>query len=561
MSKSIQSQPSLLITLFFMLLLSLFWLAACGTGPDSFFQLTSTVAATSSRAGNTTTSVPEETSTATPSIASGFDCADVNQIPTAECAALVTLYNSTHGINWIENRGWLVTNTPCTWSGIECTGGHISYISLGYNKLTGILPPELGNLSHLRVLGLLSNRLYGPIPKEFSNLSELVALEMSVNQLTDSIPSELGDLPKLQSLSLGDNKLSGSIPAGLGNIASLQSLILSHNQLSGAIPSELGNLVNLRILYLSHNKLSGAIPTELGNLKKLDGLDLSYNQLSGPTPKFVNQISECSLWGNQLDGTITTNGRVPFTVDYLGVHFSADQSLATSIWPEVKPATPLPEVQEGPSYWLALPEHIRFTFADPGLSPSRGRMGFSLAAEAQILVFPLVELIDTNPLVQTQFEILRNLLVERGTVPAGELPLLPLTNSAQVFHAQVQYLDSGNIQGLRFISQYSQDPHPIMLSQEIFYTFQGITDNGAYYVAAFFPLTTDFLPDNNDIDDWDTFHANYDTYLLKMTAGLDQLLPIEFNPDLTLLDAVVTSLRLELTGSLNSESIPSSNPF
>jgi hypothetical protein len=46
-----------------------------------------------------------------------------------------------------------------------------------------------------------------------------------------------------------------------------------------------------------------------------------------------------------------------------------------------------------------------------------------------------------------------------------------------------------------------------------------------------------------------------------MTAGLDQLLPIEFNPDLTLLDAVVTSLRLELTGSLNSESIPSSNPF
>ena len=64
-------------------------------------------------------------------------------------------------------------------------------------------------------------------------------------------------------------------------------------------------------------------------------------------------------------------------------------------------------------------------------------MGFNLAAEGQILVFPLAELVEVNPLVQTQIETLQTLLTERGTVPSGELPLLPLTNSAQVFHAQV----------------------------------------------------------------------------------------------------------------------------
>jgi hypothetical protein len=269
----------------------------------------------------------------------------------------------------------------------------------------------------------------------------------------------------------------------------------------------------------------------------------------------LTHIDQRRLWGNQLEGTITSDGLVPFTVDYMGVHFSADPLLATSIWPEVKPATPLPEVLEGPSYWLAMPEHIRFTFADPDLSPGRRRMGFNLAAEAQLLIFPMAELADMNPLVQKQIETLRDLLVERGTVPSGELPLLPLTNSAQVFHTQVQYLEFGNIQGLRFISQHSQDPHPIMLSQELFYTFQGFTDDDAYYVASFFPLTVAVLPDKIEVEDWDAFHANYDTYLLETTAVLDQLPPTKFTPDLTLLDAVVTSLWVDAENVLSSTGV------
>jgi hypothetical protein len=130
-----------------------------------------------------------------------------------------------------------------------------------------------------------------------------------------------------------------------------------------------------------------------------------------------------------------------------------------------------------------------------------------------------------------------------------------------VFHAQAQYLVSVNIQVLRFISQYSQDPHSIMLSQELFYTFQRITDNGAYYVAAFFPLNTTVLPDTIVVEDWDAFHANYDTCLSETTAILEQLLPIEFMPDLTLLVDVVTSLQVEPDSTLFGESTSPSNPL
>jgi hypothetical protein len=541
------------------LLFSLILLAACGTGTGARNPLPSTTA--NQPGSDKVTPEKGTTDTVTPNATAEFDCANVNQIPAVECEALVALYSSSDGPSWVDHSGWLATVTACTWSGIECKSGHISGISLGYNHLTGSLPPELGNLSHLRGLSLSSNHLYGPIPAELGNLTELDALDVSGNQLAGPVPAELGDLPKLRTLSLGNNQFSGSIPPALGNIRSLHALFLSHNQLSGVIPEELGNLAQLNALYLSHNQLSGVIPDALGRLSRLSELDVSYNQLSGPVPEFIAQISERRLWGNQLDGTITADGDVPFSVDFMGVHYSADPSLANSIWPEVKPATQLPEVQEGPAYWLAIPEHIRFTFADSGLPTSRQQMGFNLAAEGQILVIPMAELADINPLVQKQIEMLRNLLAESGTVPSGELPLLPLTNSAQVFHAQAQYLVSGNIKGLRFISQHSQDPAPILLSQELFYTFQGFTADGAYYVAAFFPLTTAVLPNTIEVDNWDAFHANYDTYLSETTRVLEQLLPTEFTPDLTLLDAVITSLQVEPDSALSGGATSSSSSY
>jgi hypothetical protein len=155
-------------------------------------------------------------------------------------------------------------------------------------------------------------------------------------------------------------------------------------------------------------------------------------------------------------------------------------------------------------------------------------------------------------------------VTERGLVPTGELPLLPATNSAQVFHAQAQYFIFDNIQGLRFISQHSQDPRPIILSQELFYTYQGFTDDGAYYVAAFFPVTTAALPET--ITDEERYvindtEASYASYIFKTTGVLEQLSPDEFTPDLTLLDAVVTSLQVKPDNALFGESTSPSSPF
>ena len=85
-----------------------------------------------------------------------FSCAEVTEIPQAECEALVALYNSTNGPNWSSNTGWLVTNTPCAWAGIDCSMGHVVRLDLGSNQLSGPIPAELGNLANLTWLNLSS---------------------------------------------------------------------------------------------------------------------------------------------------------------------------------------------------------------------------------------------------------------------------------------------------------------------------------------------------------------------------------------------------------------------
>jgi Leucine Rich Repeat len=91
-----------------------------------------------------------------------FDCSSVTEIPTAECQALVALYDSTNGPGWTCQTGWLATTTPCTsWSGVDCRAGHVEELYLISNQLTGTIPPELGKLAYLQRLVLFSNQLTG----------------------------------------------------------------------------------------------------------------------------------------------------------------------------------------------------------------------------------------------------------------------------------------------------------------------------------------------------------------------------------------------------------------
>ena len=91
-------------------------------------------------------------------------------------------------------------------------------------------------------------------------LDRISVLDLSSNRLTGEIPPELGQLSSIHALNLSYNQLIGSIPRTFSNMTQIESLDLSHNNLSGKIPSTLMFLNFLEIFNVAHNNLSGKLP-------------------------------------------------------------------------------------------------------------------------------------------------------------------------------------------------------------------------------------------------------------------------------------------------------------
>ena len=126
-----------------------------------------------------------------------------NAAPTTESPAdreaLIALYYSANGEEW--DTPWQSGAPMSEWQGVTVdSNGRVVELDLGRNDLRGHLPPELGNLSHLKVLDLTGNQLSGKIPAELGNLANLGTLGLANNQLIGEIPAELGNLANLRRL-------------------------------------------------------------------------------------------------------------------------------------------------------------------------------------------------------------------------------------------------------------------------------------------------------------------------------------------------------------------------
>ena len=236
-----------------------------------------------------------------------------------------------------------------------------------------------------------------------------------------------------------------------------------------------------------------------------------------------------------MDGTVPASQAKITTVDYQGVKFEVDSALGQSIWPEVVAA--LPPVN-GEFSWETRPEHIRFTLASDGeLGPFHGG-GMNISGEPQIFIYPTQPFSAMDDIVKGEIEGLQALLEARPASPDYEIAVLPLINAAQVFHVQLEYLDFQNGSGVRFVTHYSQEDVSRVTRDNIFYTFQGLTPDGNYYVAAYFPISTAGLPDIPVEEDWEAALARRAAIITQL-HGLSSH---EFEPDLDMLDRVIQSL-------------------
>ncbi|KAL5798769.1 hypothetical protein ACOSQ2_003589 [Xanthoceras sorbifolium] len=89
---------------------------------------------------------------------------------------------------------------------------NMSGIDLSYNKLTGKIPFQIGNLTMIHTLNLSHNKLTGPIPPTFSNLKQIESLDLSYNNLNGKISPQLLELNTLEVFNVAYNNLSGKTP-------------------------------------------------------------------------------------------------------------------------------------------------------------------------------------------------------------------------------------------------------------------------------------------------------------------------------------------------------------
>ncbi|PWA99133.1 concanavalin A-like lectin/glucanase domain-containing protein [Artemisia annua] len=228
----------------------------------------------------------------------------------AERAALFDLRASLG----IRAKNWPRKTDPCTnWTGIECTNGQVTGVSLAGLKRTrvGSMNPKfdigsLRNFSSLVKFNSSGFRLPGSIPDWFgSSFRRLQVLDLSSSAVLGSIPVSIGMLSSLENLVLRDNNLTGSIPDSLNGLRNLSTVDFSLNMLTGSLPSGFSNMGRLKTLNLSSNSLSGPIPEEFGLLLSLERLDLSNNSLASVVPgqfASLSQLVELDLSFNSLSG-------------------------------------------------------------------------------------------------------------------------------------------------------------------------------------------------------------------------------------------------------------------
>jgi hypothetical protein len=80
----------------------------------------------------------------------------------------------------------------------------------------------------------------------------------------------------------------------------------------------------------------------------------------------------------------------------------------------------------------------------------------------------------------------------------------------------------------------------------LFYSFQGVTRDGRYYVAAVLPVNYPGLPENAmaQLTPTDLFWSDFPSYMAGVQKTFDEARSGAFSPDLTSLDAMMASLEV-----------------
>lgn len=198
-------------------------------------------------------------------------------------------------------------------------------------------------------------------------------------------------------------------------------------------------------------------------------------------------------------------------------------------------------------YWELTPGH---TF-----SKLEGYMLQGTLHEPKIYVFPAQKYAEMVPAAFESIHRLNNILYDPNTAAdIDQLPAVPFFNAAQVFASNVQILAFQNGRGVRFVTEYAQYPAPAN-NHELFYQYQGLTSDGAYYIVAILPIRMPALADTGEPNavlpsggipypNMNDATPDFSGYYAAVTALLNETTSEIFTPNLSQLDQLIQSIEI-----------------
>ena len=129
-----------------------------------------------------------------------------------ERLSLAAFYDETGGGSWTTGANWSSDAALGAWHGVTVTGGRVRTLSLANNVLTGPIPPEIANLTALRVMDLSGNNLAGEIPSNIGpSMGSLTTIRLGRNAgLRGALPFSFSELTRLATLEYADTDLCAS---------------------------------------------------------------------------------------------------------------------------------------------------------------------------------------------------------------------------------------------------------------------------------------------------------------------------------------------------------------
>jgi len=221
------------------------------------------------------------------------------------------------------------------------------------------------------------------------------------------------------------------------------------------------------------------------------------------------------------DGTPVETAEVSFFIPN-GVANDASSSTTTNVeYPYINPS------------FGDMPQHIKVTLNLYAVTDG--------VYEPQIMVFRAAEYSQYSELTAATINQLQSLQYEEGS---------PLPDGLDAdFSAQIYAVNFKNGHGIRYLTQVFMNFQAVN-NTELHYYYQGMTDDGKYYVQAILPINAPFLATDGDPNgtlpaDGILFNGDdFSGYLNAVAQKLNSTDTFSFTPYLEHLDAMIESMQV-----------------